>query len=92
MNVTSKEELSGVVAENGDLVVPSSELEELHLIPGQRVPVPMPPSLARKKREDPYGVMAGATPLTHEEIKQGKDHRSGVQPVHGTARIACQCH
>jgi antitoxin component of MazEF toxin-antitoxin module len=68
--VTSKDELRGVVAENGDLVVPSSELGELNLVPGQEVPVKVPPQATRRMRRDLYGVLAGkATPLTREEIK-----------------------
>jgi hypothetical protein len=76
MNVASQGEVEGVVADNGDLVVPSSELEQMNLVPGQRVPVKMPQT--RKKRRDLYGALAGkVTPITREEIKESSREALG---------------
>ena len=71
VHATSREVLHGVVAENGDLVVSSSELEELDLVPGQRFALNVPPRWVRKKRRNVRGALAGKVrPITREEIKE----------------------
>lgn|GEM_PF-6685398 len=58
----------GVVTDDGDLVVPSAELERLVLVPGQRVPVTV---TARRRRKNMRGVLAGKVrDISLEEIEE----------------------
>jgi hypothetical protein len=53
-------EAEGMINGDGDLVVPASHLEQLELVPGQRVTVTI--MVARRPRMDMYGFLADKIP------------------------------
>jgi hypothetical protein len=61
--------VEAVVTENGDLLVPSSEVQGWALVPGQRVPLRGAPP--HRRRRDMYGVLAGKVrDVPYEEFEE----------------------
>jgi len=73
-NAIPSPEVEGVVTPDGDLVVPSSAVRGLDLVPGQRVHLKVVPPHRRRMR----GALADSIPpVTEQEIHQVRQETWG---------------